>query len=90
MSRNPLARGPQGSTRLSSVDSALLVKWTNKHGYDGAAKCLGVTPTVIYKLLYGGVATSASVKRLTDALHSAERRLWTEMVSTLVKSNEQR
>ena len=75
MSRTPLARGPQGATRLSPEDSRLLAKWTDKHGYDGAAKCLGVSPTLVYKLSHEGVATSLAGKHLSDALHAAEQAL---------------
>ena len=75
MSRTPLARGPQGATRLSPEDSRLLAKWTDKHGYDGAAKCLGVSPTLVYKLSHEGVATSLAVKHLTEVLATAEQML---------------
>ena len=68
-------RGLQGSTRLLPPDALLLAKWTAKHGYDGAARCLGVSPTLIHKLSHDGIATSASVKRLSGALRTAEALL---------------
>lgn len=72
MTRRTFVRGPQGFTKLLPVDAALLSKWTDRHGYDGAAKYLRVSPTLIHKLAHEGIATPISVKRLTDALHVAE------------------
>ena len=75
MIRQTFSRGPQGYAKLMPADAALLTKWTNKHGYDGAAKCLGVSPTIVHKLSHDGIATVVSVKRLSDALSAAEQRL---------------
>ena len=88
MTRRIFARGPQGSTKLLPVDAALLAKWTDKHGYDGAAKCLGISPTLIHKLSHDGIATAASVQRLTDALHIAERARWINAANELIKTND--
>lgn len=61
------------SQKLSPEDSARLSKWIEKHGYDGAAKRLGVSPTSIQKLAYDGSAMPASVKRMSDVLRIAEQ-----------------
>lgn len=75
MTKRTFVRGPQGSTKLMPADAALLAKWTDRHGYDGAAKHLGVSPTIIQKLSHEGIATAVTVKRLTEALHTAEQNL---------------
>lgn len=61
------------SQKLTPEDSARLAKWIDKHGYDGAAKKLGVSPTSIQKLAHDGSAMPASVKRMSDVLRIAEQ-----------------
>lgn len=69
--RKSFVRGPQGSTKLTPEDSVLLESWTDKHGYDGTAKLLGVSPTLIQKLSHGGTASPRSVKHMSDVLRRA-------------------
>lgn len=61
------------SQKLSPEDSKRLAKWIEKHGYDGAAKKLGVSPTSVQKLAHDGMAMPASVKRMSDVLRIAEQ-----------------
>ena len=71
--KTPFVRGPQGRAKLSPEDSARLLKWTQKHGFMGAAKHLGVSATLIHKLSYEGTASPQSVKHMSDVLRIAEQ-----------------
>ena len=71
--KSPFVRGPQGRAKLSPEDSARLSTWTQKYGFDGAAKRLGVSPMLIHKLSYEGTASPQSVKHMSDVLRVAEQ-----------------
>ena len=71
--KSPFVRGPQGRAKLSPEDSARLLKWTQKHGFLGAAKHLGVSATLIHKLSYEGTASPQSVRHMSDVLRIAEQ-----------------
>ena len=70
--KKTFVRGLQGREKLCLEDSARLARWTRQYGFDGAAKRLGLSPTLIHKLSYEGSASLASIKHVSEVLRTIE------------------